>query len=464
MVFENENNSTDLLNFAVSNGMLNISYVQEQYYMKKREEILSKHPYSIWYNEKESRWYTDVPFWGIKSGKKRIKRKERSDLDEDIINYSLQYENDRRSGEFKKCTFKELFYEFMVYKRGEVSSGTIRRMMADWKKYYVPHEELISKQFTDITKIDVDKFFNAVMDEYKLNRKAFYNMCGLLKQTYDYAIDAEYTDKTPYRNKVNKKKFASDRKGPSEKQVYNRNERTLFLAEMERRVQNNPSNTSCLAIMLDFEIGTRKGEILALSEGDIENGRIHVHRQLVEEFDTSDLDNIVSLGFRVVEYTKSEDGDRWIPLTSRAMDLIQRTLEANKKYGYGYKDFLFVRDGSILTPDALDAQVKRGCEYIGIPVKTMHKIRKTYASQIYHSCHNISAVKDVLGHADETTTLKHYIYNTEDNEETDRLIRNALEDTSYHNNEKGTSRDLKIVLFPTKKKTENSVSTKFSAR
>lgn len=53
----------------------------------------------------------------------------------------------------------------MVYKRGEVSSGTIRRMMADWKKYYVPHEELISKQFTDITKIDVDKFFNAVMDD-----------------------------------------------------------------------------------------------------------------------------------------------------------------------------------------------------------------------------------------------------------------------------------------------------------
>lgn len=107
---------------------------------------------------------------------------------------------------------------------------------------------------------------------------------------------------------------------------------------------------------------------------------------------------------------------------------------------------------------------KRGCEYIGIPVKTMHKIRKTYASQIYHSCHNISAVKDVLGHADETTTLKHYIYNTEDNEETDRLIRNALEDNCYHNNKKGTSRDLNIILFPPKKKTENSVSTKFSAR
>ena len=50
------------------------------------------------------------------------------------------------------------------------------------------------------------------------------------------------------------------------------------------------------------------------------------------------------------------------------------------------------------------------------------------------------------------------------NEETDRLIRNALEDNCYHNNEKGTSRDLKIDLFPTKKKTENSVSTKFSAR
>lgn len=439
----------DLLRYAIDHGMLDLSHMREQIEMNKRKEILEKHPYAVWHNRKEDRWYTDVPSLDSKTGKKRIKRKDRSDLDQDIINYTLQYEEDKNNGGIKKCTLKELFFEFMNYKRDEVSSGTIRRMMADWKKFYEPHEELISKQFTDITKIDVDKFFNSIMDEYALKRKAFSNMCGILKQTFEYAIDAEYTEKTPYRNKVRKKKFTADRKPNSETQVYSSSEQAAFIEEMERRLRNNPSNTSCLAILLDFEIGTRKGEILALAESDIENGRIHVHRQLIEEFDTSDLDNIVSLGFRVVEYTKSEDGDRWIPLTSRAMELIQRTLETNKRYGYGYKDFLFVKNGSILTPDALDAQVKRGCEYIGIPVKTMHKIRKTFASRVYHGCHNISAAKDVLGHADETTTLRYYIYDTEDHEERDRLIRKALGDGE---GTQGTKRDLTIIRFPGKEK------------
>lgn len=110
-------------------------------------------------------------------------------------------------------------------------------------------------------------------------------------------------------------------------------------------------------------------------------------------------------------------------------------------------------------PDAVDAQVKRGCEYIGIPVKTMHKIRKTYASTLLHNGVNLSIVKDMLGHADEATTLKHYIYNIENSDETDLIVRNALE---AHNTTKSDQSDQNIILFPTKK-AENLVKLRFSA-
>ena len=102
-----------------------------------------------------------------------------------------------------------------------------------------------------------------------------------------------------------------------------------------------------------------------------------------------------------------------------------------------------------MSPDTIDAQVKRGCEYIGIPVKTMHKIRKTYASTLLHNGVNISIVKDMLGHADESTTLKHYIYNVEDNSETENIVLNALE------GEKRIKSDQKIILFSRNKKAEN---------
>lgn len=76
--------------------------------------------------------------------------------------------------------------------------------------------------------------------------------------------------------------------------------------------------------------------------------------------------------------------------------------------------------------DAIDAQIKRGCEHAGIKVKTMHKIRKTYGSTLLHNGVNISAVKDMLGHANETTTMKHYIYNTMTNMKTRETVLNAL--------------------------------------
>lgn len=400
--------------------------------MSKKRELLSKHPYAIWHNEKEDRWYTDIL---IGDTKKRIKRKSKDDLENVIVEYAMTQEEKNKARDVSnnnERTVEELFYEFMNYKSHEVGSGTIRRMMIDWRKFYEPYDTLIKKPFTDVTKIDIDIFFNYIMDQYHLKRKAFYNVCGIIKQMYEYAIDCEYVDKSPYRNKVNKKKFTSDRKKPSESQVYTEKEKQMLLCEMERRFNNYPSSTACLAVMLFFELGVRRGEMLAISKGDICNGRIHIHRQLVEEYDTSDLKNIRKLGYKVVEYTKSDDGDRWLPLTEQATKIIQRVIDTNAKYGYAYKDFLFVRGNSILTPETIDAQIDHGCENIGIPVKSMHKIRKSYASRLYHNGVNISIVKDMLGHADEAITIHHYIYNPESEESTYNIVKNALDQKKWN--------------------------------
>lgn len=353
-----------------------------------------------------------------------------------------------------------MFYEFMQHKANEVNSGTIKRMMADWNRFYKSDKEFIAISIKNLTKINIDDFFNSILAQHNLKKKAFYNMCGILKQTLEYAVDAEYIDKNPYHIKVNKKKFVSSNKRPSDREVFQANEKALFINEMERRLKNNPSNTAPLAVLLDFELGTRKGEILAISRSDIVGNRIHIHRQLVEEFDTSDLNGIKSLGFHVVDYTKSEDGDRWLPLTANAKTIIKRIETINAEYGFCYEDFLFVKDGKCISPDAVDAQIKRGCEHIGIPVKTMHKIRKTYASTLLHNGVNISIVKDMLGHADESTTLRHYIYNIEDASETDYKVLDALECDHVT---KSDQSDQNIIPFKVKKKAENIEKSTFSA-
>lgn len=441
--------------------MIDLAYVQEQVEMKKREEILKRHQYSIWHNDKEDVWYSYLPDDSKSNNRKKIKRKRKRDLEEVICDYYLSVQSESENTvKSKDLSVESMFYEFMKHKSNEVGSGTIKRMMADWSRFYEPDQEFIAISVQNLTKINIDDFFNAVLGKHNLKKKAFYNMCGILKQTLEYAVDAEYIEKNPYRVKINRKKFVSGSKKPSEKEVFQADEKERLLDEMERRLKNNPSNTAPLAVMLDFELGTRKGEILAICKSDIVGNRIHIHRQLVEEFDTSDLNQMKSKGFHVVDYTKSEDGDRWLPLTEKAQKLIKRVEMINEEYGHKYEDFLFVRDGRCLTPDAVDTQIKRGCEYIGIPVKTMHKIRKTYASTLLHNGVNLSIVKDMLGHADESTTLKHYIYNIEDSTETDNKVLNALDP---QNDAKSDQSDQNVIPFTKIKRAKNLEKSMLSA-
>lgn len=446
--------------------IMNDTGVLESTENMKRTEILKKHSDSIWYSEKEGYWYCCLPDSTKKSGWKNVKRKKRDAIETVLCDYYITLEKQSQENADKKnMSLESLFYEFMEYKKDLVKAGTIKRMIADWERFYKPHPELIQKPFKELTKIDIDMFFNNIVNEHSLKDKAFHNMCGVLKQTLKYAVDAEYIEKNPYRVNVNKKKVIPTRKKDNQKEIFLPEEQTLLIAEMERRLSNNPINTAPLAVMLDFEIGVRKGEMLGLRDSDIVNGKIHVCRQVVEKFDETDINNIKSLGFEVVEYTKSECGDRWIPLTDKALHLINRIKRINRENNNIYKDFLFVRDGNIMSPDAIDTQLLRGCEYIGIPVRTMHKIRKTYASTLYENGINVPVIKYLLGHADEATTFKHYIFNLDTDETTDELVLNALQgNTTYRKSdaENVRQRETNIVYFPTNRKVENPCKLRIS--
>lgn len=412
------------MQYADEKGIIDLAYVQERIEMEKRKELLAQHKYQIWYSQNENVWYTHLPDDTKKSSRKKVKRKHKEDLEKVVCEY---YDNLNNVSAHEPITLEDLFYEFMKYKKKLVSTGTIKRMMADWKKFYMPHKEFVHTPFGKITKIQVDEFFNGTVEQYQLNDKAFRNMCGVLKQIFEYAVESEYIEKSPYRVKVNRKKIVKSRRKTSETEIFRVDEQVKLIAEMERRLLNNPANTAILGVMLLFEIGVRKGELLAINASDITDGCVHICRQVVEEFDITDLGNIKSKRFKIVDYTKSEEGDRYIPLTENAKDIIYRIQEINQKYNQNYHDYLFVSNGYVMSPDAIDTQLKRGCEYIGMRVKTAHKIRKTFASRLIESGVPLVVVKELMGHASEQITLKHYCFNLYDEDKTKGMVLQALQ-------------------------------------
>lgn len=58
----------------------------------------------------------------------------------------------------------------------------------------------------------------------------------------------------------------------------------------------------------------------------------------------------------------------------------------------------------------------------------------------------------MLGHADENTTLKHYIFNTEEESETDNIVLRVLEGEKKVEKLKSEHRERKIIMFSDMKK------------
>ena len=171
-----------------------------------------------------------------------------------------------------------------------------------------------------------------------------------------------------------------------------------------------------------------------------------------------DVKNTKYIGYKVVNYTKTDNADRWIVLTDRAKKLIAKIREVNKETFEVYEDFLFVQHGYLIEPTRLYNFIKSVCKCINIPVKGTHKIRKTYGSTIYEKTKDVSLVKEALGHADERTTYKHYIFRTDSREERQQKILNALQGNTTSSEkcaENVRQCEMNIIPFPINKKVEN---------
>ena len=89
-------------------------------------------------------WYFRIPDKTLKNGCFRRRSKNREDIENKLCDYFIELEKKQQADkEQNTATLKELFYEFMEYKKSKVSGGTINRMMQDWKKFYEPHTEFI---------------------------------------------------------------------------------------------------------------------------------------------------------------------------------------------------------------------------------------------------------------------------------------------------------------------------------
>lgn len=394
----------------------------------KKEEILSKHKYKI-FQGSDGRWKTTVPDETKKSGRRIIAKSDYNDFINELIAFYDSIEDDSNSINESLCTLTDILPKWLELKEVHTDSGSyIKRIYVDWNKYY-KGKDIANIPVQNMSQIYLDKWIHQTIKYYNLTRSQYYNMSIIIRQCLDYCCQLNILQSNPFRDvKINKKLFRKVRKPKSKTQVFLVKEQLLLFNEANNSFLRCPKCTTPLMIMFNFFLGLRIGELTALKWTDIEDNYLYVHRSEVEDVKLDlNTGDVISTSFKVVEYTKSDAGDRYVYLNSEAKKILRIVKRVNFEYGRYDDGFIFLnmRNGRRTTTDAVSTYLQNLCIRAGIANKSSHKIRKTYISSLFDHNINIDTIRRMAGHESEKTTLQNYCFDQTDSDDLNVLLENA---------------------------------------
>ena len=248
-----------------SDTLNSIEGISDDEMKKDKKYYLSLHPYEIYFSETEQRWRTQIPDATKKSGRRDIKRKKKTDLENFIVDYY-------KKSETASDTFTALYYDWLLtYKVLEASKATIERLHTSFRKYYAK-STLADKPIKQITPIMLKTFLMEIISRENLNYRAYSAIATIPRQLFDYCVERELLTENPMdKVKIKKNSFRHDKKPAAETQVFTEEEKQLLEDLILKEFETTPNyGTTGLALTLLFQTGLRSGEQLACNQPILE--------------------------------------------------------------------------------------------------------------------------------------------------------------------------------------------------
>lgn len=304
----------EILNLALESGIIDLAPICAKVEELQRQQYLKMHTSKVWQGSNQS-WYTYLDY---SEGRKLVKKKSKSDLDNTIIEFYK-----------KKCkspTVYECYHQWATAKleHGEIQRQTFDRYENDFKRFLNP---ISHKQISDITE---DMLYDYILDtisEQNLTAKAWAGMRTLILGIFKYAKRKKYT-------KISISAFMSDldiSKGAFRKRRFTDAE-SVFTDDEVKTIKQSIADEGYtilnLGVLLAFETGMRCGEISALEYKDLQGNVLNVSK--TEIFYKGDGITI----YEVRDSTKGKYDARKVVLTQDAKQIIERArmMNPNGKY------------------------------------------------------------------------------------------------------------------------------------
>lgn len=289
-----------------------------------------------------------------------------------------------------KITVNELFEQYYQKESNFCRANTLET----YKQRYVISikPDIGTKKVIDVRHQDCqDILIKMYKAEY--GRSTIKGTDTVLRKMFQFAVNNEILLKSP----ANGLRIPKGVKGATPIPFLRESEIPLFLAAAEKYFLYPQ-------IVLILETGLRIGEVMALrwSNVDFEKNELYVTHNLVQ-----------IKGKWTFGPTKSKNGNRTIPLTERARNILLRQREKDFtlpiKEDYGHLIFRS-RNGEPIPRSNYDFRIKEICQKAGVTVVSAHGLRHTFITKMRLEGMNPLILDRIIGHAERNVTDDVYVH------------------------------------------------------
>lgn len=287
-----------------------------------------------------------------------------------------------------------------VYKRNQIKEASYARLLTSYQ--LMMHFSICNIAVAEVTTLDVQRYINRLVEK-GYARTTVLKQYRLLTAYYAYAARERLIDFSPVLSVAMPKEEAVQKKRRVP-EAYTVPQQKKLMA-----VLTTGSRPEYDAIVLMLETGMRIGEALALTWRDINWDRraATISKTVIRQRDGT---------CKVQESPKSESSNRTIPLSVRALTMLERRYEDASSDEAPV--FAAPETEDIVTYNAMKYYTVKACKEAGIPYRGTHVFRHTFATNCYHKGCDVKLLSKMLGHSSAAITYNVYIH----------LYGDALED------------------------------------
>ena len=400
-------------NPAASDKLRELELLREE--IMKKIELIKTHPYAI-KQQKDGRW---ISYYKRDGKLRQVHRKTKEEVEEALV--KLYLEDEER---LPQATVDAIFRAWTADMERRGLGATAVRYIYDYDTY-LDGTDLVEKEIRDVKASEImETLINSVNDNGKTERK-YRDLKSILNGIFDYAIAHDIIDINRARQikRVSGDAFTAGRTKTDAEQIFSEAEQAAFISACIDLYEGH-KNPAYLAVILNFLLGLRAGELctLKLSDFDFERHTLLVQRSEVK---CRSIKNgkACSAGTQVVDHLKAGKKCRRIVIDDEATeDFVCYIVSRIEENGQDCSEWLFTRpDGQRITESNIMHAMQNARARCKLTGKTNHNIRKTVITRLIQSrLFSTTEIMRQAGHSSYETTQKYYAFAEDD---TDRARR-----------------------------------------